>query len=482
MKVTNNLLLTTSIILLSCFCSQANAMRRGGEQPDPLISMAYSKAFDQKKIHEDFSDLMERQKCSQNVFDHYVSGPEMYIAPMPEEAAPSLAILDRQKAYEQACLKRLHTERTWAIAEPIKTNVITGGLLTASCLLIPCFSKDPTATGFGSGVAVFNTIMQCDDSIKACWHLKNPPYGELDRLEEKFAKNMCFIPKKLWRRIIEEFMSARTNQFSQSKHLEFLEFILDLTVYKPRIQFKTQHSMSFTDAIEQLFARIDHFFGDDYQATAHLPTIKSNLFNFLSAIKGDTQETNTPCYLYLEGSYGIGKTHFINALCSWIDELFPGSIKLSILQNIQSPAELEGSHEHPGALLRVLRDQLKEDRRGSVVFMDEATWLNCDPMVSVAKKVFNGNQSRLATEYFGDDIQINMPPMLIIVAANEHIKDQALASRFATIEFPRPTREALTRYAYQKALTSEYLRMRGVTVKGVKHGTLSMSSTGKDIK
>lgn len=95
--------------------------------------------------------------------------------------------------------------------------------------------------------------------------------------------------------------------------------------------------------------------------------------------------------------------------------------------------------------------------------MDEASWLNKDDIISPAKRVFNGNLSRLSTSYFGGGLEgfginLKMPPALIFVASNEEIKDPALKTRFDVIEFPSPKKETLIRHAQEIAAQDKLIQ------------------------
>jgi hypothetical protein len=97
--------------------------------------------------------------------------------------------------------------------------------------------------------------------------------------------------------------------------------------------------------------------------------------------------------------------------------------------------------------------------------MDEANWLNKEVMISPAKRVFNGELAQLSTSYFGPGIdgagvQLEIPPMLVILSANESIQDEALRSRFDLMKFPSPTQRALAEYG-EKLLSHEILRYFG---------------------
>jgi len=208
-----------------------------------------------------------------------------------------------QKAYQEACLWQWKKARLWAIGEPIRDLIVTGSLTIISAAIVggllsgcgapaavagaaagsvvgsavahsgaghTAEAQEPRqersmATGFAVMNAVFNNIMRCDDGIRSCANLANQPYAKIDRYEEYFAKNMCFIPQKMWQRITETFAAARTNQNGQSDQLKFLEKALDLTFYKPKEPCTIKDGMTLADARNEIEHRIDTFFENDYQ-------------------------------------------------------------------------------------------------------------------------------------------------------------------------------------------------------------------------
>ncbi len=490
---------------------------RDNRRQDPLINMAYRKAFDQAEIHKEFADVMEQWGCAPNVLGaaiqqvqgsvivnvaaHGASAQQIgtknrvFIFPVPitpeqefiaiqpekEKSEEELPVrMTREQAYYKACLDKLKSARKWAISEPIVDLVGTGVVtLAAAAGLNRLMSSDDMkkkddsrqAVGFGYLNAVFNMAFRCEDALRACFHLKNPPFQKLDRLEELFAKNMCFIPQRLWEKIIEEFMMARTNQMTQGSHLNNLEFALDLTIYKPKNQLRIARDMCLEDAIQEICNRIDGFFVASYEDSLleDIEGIKTTVREFLYALAHNPSSYTPTKPLYLKGSHGRGKSFFVvDNLYKWIEELFPGSVHLERTAHLESANKLQGSadKEH-GIMLDILRNQCKENKLGSLVFMDEATWLNNPGMVDPAKIVFNGAQSCISTKYFGDD-EINIPfsPMLVIIASNKEITDEHLANRFKLVAFPEPSSKALIDYALQVAQQSTALKLGSITVSG----------------
>lgn len=454
--------------------TQANLLAmRGHERKDPLGNLKYRIAFDQAKIHQEFADCMEQWGCASNVFDDVIPEQRSVIHKKIEDNVQLR--MSREKAYQEACLKQLRRARFWALSEPLQDFAGSVAISSAAAWILSKVmahmeKESHMAKGFGVLDAVYNIVYRCGDAMRACIHLVRPPEARLDRLEELFAKNMCFIPRKLWGQIIEQFMEARTNKMSDTQ-LANLEFAINLTVYKKHNQLKIAHDISLDDAIQEICVRIDNFFRHSYQvpqdySTEDIEGIKKTVRQFLYALANDAQDNNPIKPLHLKGSHGIGKSYFVvDNLYKWIDELFPGSVRFEQTPYLQGANELQGStnHDH-GIMLDIVHNQCKENKRGSLIFMDEATWLNSPGMVDAAKVVFNGSQSRISTKYFGDAIDIPVPPMLIIVASNEPIKDEHLANRFMSVEFPKPTVNALVDYAMQVVQQDQSLRLAGLVV------------------
>lgn len=419
-----------------------NAQMGSSSPQDPLLRIDYMDAFNQSKIHERFKNLMLASGCAGNVFSK--SSTEQ----LPTKNKPLNPIV--QKAYEQACLKKLQSARRWTITEPARESLTLLALsIGAAVATYKMIDEKSMGGSFSIFATISSSVFLLREVINSGYNFAFQSRSALTRLEESFAQNQCFIPKALWPAIIEKFMLARQNPFEQRKCMDFIEWTLGLTTYKPKPALAPKTGDAST-IIKELHTRIDQFF-NDYNDTSDgecCRTLKVNISKFILDLFNNTQTSRC---MYLCGPGGIGKTYFVQLLCSWIEELLPGSVQFEDLV-ITSAEELEGSQQRPGAMLRVLRNQLTANKRASVLFMDEATWLNHGHMTDCAKRVFNGNQSKLSTSYFGDGIEgtginLNMPPMLIFVASNDEIKDPALKSRFDTIKYPLPKPEALKTHA-----------------------------------
>lgn len=449
---------------------------------DPVARISYRKAFDQKEIHRRFVPLMRNLTCAPNVFQEEDQGVKQVSSSSFELHHPnddsrssyetiidinesSFEDLDEWREYENACLTKLRKERRWAITEEGRNSLTTIALiilLTASGTEF--LGLDSVGGSFLVSAAFFNSVVLLRDIVFSSYNLIFTPSHPLDELEKRFARSQCFIPRELWTPLIDNFMTARQNPVDQEKSINFIEFTLGLTTYRPIVPIILRDDRE--TAIEAIHGnlsnKIDTFF-QEYSEIIHEEyiTLKANIFKFVLSLLDRSKLSR---YIYLHGEGGIGKTFFIRQLCNWIKEYITDSVHFENFV-ITTPEELEGNANKPGVFLRLLRNQCLARKKGSVLLMDEANWLNKEVMISPAKRVFNGELAQLSTSYFGPGIdgagvQLEIPPMLVILSANESIQDEALRSRFDLMKFPLPTQRALAKYG-EKLLSHEALRYFG---------------------
>ncbi len=420
----------------------------------PYSNIRYDVAFDQEAIYKKYKSLLMKSGCLHNVF------PDSEV----EQCGTNFPLEKHTLMFEKKCLEQLEKARTTALAEPGVLAVVEMGVWVASALATLQFVKRESLGGsFAVFAGVSDIARLTPRIIKSGHELWYRPSNSLGALEERFAKNKCYIPRILWPKIIKSFASARENQFSQQVHIDFLENALSLTIYKRKPHVVCKNGMSKAEVQAELMKRISDFF-KDYQhgdEVGSIGQVKINCLKFINSLFEDgvvSSAQQAPQYMYLHGPGGIGKTHFVQILSTWIDELIPQSVCFEDLV-IHGADELEGSEHRPGALLNVLRKQLIQNKRGSIIMLDEATWLNDASMLSCAKRVFNGDRSKLSTAYFGTGIDgsaltLEIPPMLVFVASNDVINDPALASRFDIVNYPLPTVKALVNHAIKTAYKS----------------------------
>ena len=378
------------------------------------------------------------------------------------QSQPELIAQKEIEKFQAQSFKQLRSARLACLTKDVK-NEITYLLINFATVM--AVMKYLPKESLGGSFSIFNAAMGSAYSlpsiIKMIYNLVTPPANSLEDLENQFARDKCFIPLELHHEIIQKFYSARTNKFEQKNARNFIEFALGLTLYKPKHQIQKKKDEILLQIKSSLFNHIDEFFAQ-YQeiSPCDIWKIKNNIYSFVLALLG--QKNVFPRYIHLHGEGGIGKTYFVTQLRQWIKEILPKYIKFESFV-INAPNELEGTPQKPCLMLRILRNQLIKNRLGSLVFMDEAAWLSQPTIASAAKRVFNGDQTTIETNYFGkdmegSDLQLPIPPMLIFVASNDEIKDAALKTRFDSIKFPLPTKQTLIRhaknYAQKNALIS----------------------------
>lgn len=421
-------------------------------EQDPLKNINYAEAFNQTAIYQRFQKLLiclnnnQSNALLQNIFpDHQLRILHNIRHTMSPEIQLSYRTNELQN-FQQQLLKQLIKARRDAILKPAHEAIIFLSLMS-----LATYGAINFAGEYGGSYSIFmllyEAVSHVQDILKACIDLNNTPAHPIDELEKLFAINRCFIPNALWPIIIEKFMLARQNAFAQREAIDFLTFTLGITLYKPLPVCPFIHNIE--KIIHTLETKIDTFFSQYQDITKEkIQAIKLGVAQFMRCLVGISKDL--PHYQYLVGPSGIGKTHFVKALSQWIEEIAPGTVHVEDII-IHEVLDLDGNTQRPGALLKVLRNQLQTGKRGSIVFMDEATWLN--KMPNECKRTFNGNLTAISTAYFGNSIDgngVNIPmkPMLIFVASNEDITDVNLASRFAITQFPQPSLEARIEYGY----------------------------------
>lgn len=451
------------IILYSLILVSIDTLVSKNSTVCPYDTIRYHEAFDQEKLYKKYEKLMHELGCASNVFSEY---DNLAMLKKGIQKRKRVQLLTELEKYQKDCLELLEQARFMSLAEPgIESGVYVSLMGVAALCTIWILGKESIGGSYAGYSAIFSAADKLGGLGKSLYNLVSLPNNSLESLENYFAKNKCFIPKVLWAKIVNAFIEARQGDALKEKSINFLKFALGFTLYKPQAQSFLQKYQSVLEMKQELNKRIDNFFSGYAKSIEFddLVYIKINVSKFIDNL---IDKNNKPSrYVYLHGLGGIGKTHFVQTLASWIQELLPDTIYYQDLI-INSMSELEGDAEKPGAFLKVLRNQIMSNKIGSIVMLDEATWLNDKEMVSAAKRIFNGDRTRLSTAYFGVEIDgsavtLDMPPMLIFVASNDELIDSALASRFDIVHYPTPSKQALALYAYNIAQQSTVLREAG---------------------
>ena len=446
---------------------------------DPLERMNYRRAFKQDSIYKKQANLLRRisPRCAENIDlssqDQQDSRTRSEMRTFDSDddddsADENTGLLDAEmglssgyfadtdewKSYERKCLRRLAKERRWTLSESARECGLTLGLLGCATLgVVFGFEDNHVGVGFAVYSLLFSSAFIIKEMSRSFYNLMYPPAGPLDEYEKSFAVNKCFIPREMWSQITANFMLARKNSLNPDKYLNFLDFSLGLTLFRPKLATFSMHDLD--RARNFVFRKVEAYFNDydEMNELEHMQ-LRMNIGQFMHALCS-AEGSEFPRYLYLHGPGGIGKTNFVRKLSKWINKALPGATHFESF-SVSSGTELEGTSDKPGVFLRVLRNQCKADTTGSIVLMDEADWVNKPDLVNAAKRTFNGRLAEISTTYFGSGsdgtgITFKVPPMLIILSANVEIEDPALKTRFDPIAFPSPKTEAYVRYG-QKLL------------------------------
>lgn len=427
----------------------------------------FANAFNLDDKFEKHFELLNSLSCKDNVFGegfrkpkesfwHKIKSLNPFNKPQTRSRLnPRRSSTQSLKNFQEDCLSRLSAEKMRANLQPIRNSFTYLGVsLVMHSIMKHILGETGMASGFANMSLAYEISNVIKTFVESGYSLLFPKDDPLDELAKDFIKKMPFIPRKFWPVIINKFIVARNNQFEYTNATNFIKFALELQVYaeKPKIEITNME-----DVIKELYLRIDKFFNSyDNVDSSDLSKLKIGVSKFVKSLFDSNCKMAR--YQYLVGPGGIGKTYFVKQLSGWINELIPNAVYFSdVVVNFGD--DLEGSFNKPGLFLNTLRNQLVENKIGSIVFIDE---FNAKMFVEPAKRTFNGSMSHISTEYFGkeidgDGIKLQIPPMLIFVASNDQITDQALESRFNIIKFWSPKKESLADYAEQLARESEVI-------------------------
>ena len=455
-----------SIFIILGILSLGQILSMNDDDSDPYEAIRYNMVFDQTKLYEQYQELLCKLGCFNNVKSQKAlceqnSNPLELIQDDHNVIDP-----EELEKYKQACLQLLNQEQFWIIVRPGWRALLD--MMSTSMVAYTTRSL-ATQNSLGASLALLtalsNMVQKIPTVCSALYSVAYPPDNPLSDLEKHFAVNKCYIPSALWPKIINAFVLGRRQASENDTHVKFLKFALNFTTYKPKAAIQFKNNMSVDQVKDELGKRIDTFFNDYENMDESLWHIKINLAKFIDSIVENKRDAEmVPCYLYLQGMGGIGKTHFVQTLFIWLEELMPKMIQFED-HVVHSADELEGNEDRPGVLLRVLRNQLMKNRRGSIVIFDEACWVNDSCMIPAVKRTFNGDQSKISTSYFGSnidgtDVTLCIPPMFSILASNSKIEDEALASRFPVVSYPIPKTQTLIGYALKTARQSDFLKQK----------------------
>lgn len=487
-----------SLIILLSISSLASGAGQSQSGPnDPLQRMNYGLAFAQASIVKKHDPLMVWLGCDGNV-SHEAPPSDSCCATLvccqkneyqtlPESSPIGFKESHEWKLFEKACLAQLQSERRWALSERMRTDLMTLFFLGCSVGVVDlAIGSNSFGGSFAIFAVLFNAAYMIQGVMKDVFNLYKTPYHPLDTLEREFAIHKCFIPYQMWGSITKHFSMARQNPFAQEQSTNFIQFALGLQTLYPVSPMVLRQGFDIGSACRQLNAKIDGFFAqyeeikwpekkkkvrqevedkkeegkkeeedlDEVKKYPRFPleNLKMSLQEFLLSLINPKHRPSR--YTYLYGVGGIGKTHFAKQLCGWLNEIVSGFVSVDTFA-ITTAGELEGNAERPGVMLRTLCNQCKRWEKGSIAFMDEASWLNDPEVVSAAKRVFNGNMAEIETSYFGSaedgtELKFDVPTMLFLLAGNDEIKDEALESRFNIFPFPMPKEESLVLFAKRK--------------------------------
>jgi hypothetical protein len=428
----------------------------------PLERLDYNRAFDQTQIYLKYRKFLNKLGVLENIdFIFFSMSSELKRQvktrkklSQNSQCVTTVEIEDLSsrelESFQKACIDQLRTSRRDALLEPAYGPIM--GLMAGAISGLAITQGNYSFWGkFGILAGFINSFWFLRDILISGYNYYKTPTSPIDAFEIDFALNKCYIPQSIWPKIIEKFMLFRQNLFEQQASLEFIEFSLGLKLHQPLQEFHINE----LDIQKSINKRIDVFF-EKYENDEGfgLFNLKIAIFDFIHSLI--TNDRHASRHVFLVGRGGIGKTYFIQELRSWLRQEMNDMIHFESAI-ITQPKELEGDEVTPGIFLKVLRNQSFSKKRGSILMMNEGTFLNREDMVSPSKRIFNGNFAKLSASYFGngisgDGVKINLPIQLVLVSSNDDIKDEALKSHFSVIRFPLPKNESIVDYGLSRVL------------------------------
>jgi hypothetical protein len=431
------------------FLCGIKAYASDAQPPAGLRDLDYAEVGNLRCINAKYAPLMRHLGCLDNVL------PER--KPTPGQRLSSSLVLEE---YQKECRAHLMTLRKNIVLKPLYDGGVTLGFVAVgTSTIIYFFGYNSMAGGLMCTNAVYQTLYELKQGVTVINRYLRPPSHPVDPLEIQYVENQCFIPRQLWPIIHEKFQLARQNLFEQREALNFLSFTLGCTLYKPFTpplqEAQKNEPANVAPAIDYVIREIDVFFADyqPFDSPLDQYRITKQVKNFMLSLTGNREQIRP---LFLHGAGGVGKTLFARKLTGWIrDSLqrtgLPNSVSFEIF-NVTTPDELEGSKSEPGVFLRVFRNKCSQGTRGSIVFMDEASWINQPEFKAPTKRTYNGNLAVLSTIYFGagtegKNVELPMPPILNLLVNNDKIEDENTRRRFDHVNFPLPKPETLRTFS-----------------------------------
>ncbi len=322
-------------------------------------------------------------------------------------------IIDQNENFNKALVKDYLTKKEQAKKRAIYAPLFFTGipLLIASSSLY--LAKNPNATMLLQFSLIAYGSKMIEQLFKVGYCFFKPPSDPLAQYEKCYAERKRFLSPTLQNRLEDVFSAARKNPTNIDTALLFANIALNLPLKSKQLSMPNKEELNtllhgYEPILdEKLIIKLFHHHKRFSTSEGPLKTPKS--------------------VLYFQGPPGTGKTYVAHELATLMNA------PIIELKACEDSTSITGSDTSPGSLLEAISKP--NMTRNAIIFIDEAD--------RIINKEGSSLQSFLpllepSTTYFYSPYlrtNIDISHFCFILAGNTEIKDHALKSRLAVIEF-----------------------------------------------
>ncbi len=337
--------------------------------------------------------------------------------PSAEQAYESSKKLS--EALDEALVADFRSKKKNAMRRSLYKPLFAMGIPIAFTAAASHYITNTTGAGFSQFVLVQMLSDMAQQYLGAAYCFISPLGDPLNELEELYAKRKRFFPKELRAALEDKFGAARKSPQDIEGTLKYARIALNLPLQSEQLAMP-----SSSDLVELM---------GGYEPNLD-EKLTTKMFHHCKRISHKAEALNTPkSVLYLQGEPGTGKTHVATQLATLM------GANLIELKASDDPASIVGTEDSPGSFLEAIA---KEGiTRNAIIFIDEADRVlnKEDAPLQLFLPLLEPDAKYFYSPYLRSNIDISH--FCFVLAGNHEIKDAALKSRLAVIEFKGMTKE-----------------------------------------
>ncbi|HQU09435.1 MAG TPA: AAA family ATPase, partial [Opitutales bacterium] len=366
-------------------------------------NLDYDKLFDQKRV------LHQPEYACALIAEGLLEPKDLVCA----EGSLSSANLDAALAED------FSTTKNWFVAYELVEPIFSLGTNSIFFGVVPKWvGMSETGTGFSQFVLSYIVSEKVQYFTKLlCRMYINPESDPLNALEQQYAVKKRHLPASLQSKIEAKFSAARKSSMELDKLSGFLRIALRIPTQSKLLSPST----STLNALQQQL--------HGYEPDIYTP-IRSALVDHIARYSSKSRPNPSPkTILYFEGKPGLGKTYTVRKMAE--------ALGLPLLEiNVASDdmASIIGSANEPGRILESLTQE--GAIRNAILFFDEASdELNKQDstMLSHMKAFIEPSTTHFHSPFL--EAKVDVSHVIIILAGNAAIQNEALRTRMQHIEF-----------------------------------------------